>query len=252
MLLKKLFKNIHEYATKITSNRDAKTERTARGTSVSKRLRGGWLARISRGCLENNRPGRNDALSFLNRNELVGLDTCHEILLADGPHDGQTHRLARLGFAQPEGERQFALRQLARTGFHHAKKPLAFVGFYCHVCADAVTVRARAHSFHSEHVVLVAVVIAQQSSRPIVGGDEQIEVAVIVEVAVCRAAADDGPWQRRSELGRDFLKLFLAQIAEQMRRLSILEGGLHHADVIGNVAVDGEKIEQAVQIVVKE
>src|SRR5450755_962973 len=149
MLLKKLFKNIHEYATKITSNRDAKTERTARGTSVSKRLRGGWLARISRGCLENNRPGRNDALSFLNRNELVGLDTRHEILLAAGPHDGQTHRLARLRFAQPEGERQFTLGQVARTGFHHAEKPRAFVGLHRHLRADAITIRTRAHSFHS-------------------------------------------------------------------------------------------------------
>ena len=37
-----------------------------------------------------------------------------------------------------------------------------------------------------------------------------------------------------------------------MRRLGILEGGLDHADVIGNVAIDREKIELTVQIVVKE
>ena len=37
-----------------------------------------------------------------------------------------------------------------------------------------------------------------------------------------------------------------------MRRLGILQVRLHHADVVGHVAVDGENIEQAVEIVVKE
>ena len=37
-----------------------------------------------------------------------------------------------------------------------------------------------------------------------------------------------------------------------MWRLRILEGGLDHSDVVGNVAVDSEKIRLAVQIIVKE
>jgi hypothetical protein len=37
-----------------------------------------------------------------------------------------------------------------------------------------------------------------------------------------------------------------------MRGLGILHVGLHHADVVGDVTVDGEKIGQAVQIVVKK
>src|SRR6266705_6797950 len=37
-----------------------------------------------------------------------------------------------------------------------------------------------------------------------------------------------------------------------MRRLSILDGGLDDADVVGDVAVDGEKVRQPIEIVVKE
>ena len=37
-----------------------------------------------------------------------------------------------------------------------------------------------------------------------------------------------------------------------MRRLGIFDGRLHYADVVGNVAVDGEKVRQSIEIIVKE
>ena len=37
-----------------------------------------------------------------------------------------------------------------------------------------------------------------------------------------------------------------------MRRLGIFDRRLNHADVVRNVAVDGEKVGQAVEVVVKE
>jgi hypothetical protein len=37
-----------------------------------------------------------------------------------------------------------------------------------------------------------------------------------------------------------------------MRRLRVFYVGLHHADVIGNVAVDGQYVELSVEVVIKE
>ena len=132
------------------------------------------------------------------------------------------------------------------------KQARSFVGFDRHLRADAIAIRARAHGLHPQHVVLISIVVAQQPCRAIVGRNHQIQIAVVVEISVGRAAAHDRPLQRGTEFRGHFFKLVLAQIAEKMRRLRILHVGLHHADVVGNVAVDGENIQQAIEIIVKE
>ena len=165
---------------------------------------------------------RDDTSSFLKCNELIRLNIRERIFLPAGPHDGEADFPAFFRLAQPEGERQFALRQIARTGLHHAKQPGALARRSPYLGADAVAIGARADGLHAQHVVLVAVVVAQQSRRAIVGGDHQIQVAVVVEIGVGRAPADDRPGSDAGpNLARHFFELALAQVAEKKRRLGI-------------------------------
>src|SRR3984885_8203117 len=59
-------------------------------------------------------------------------------------------------------------------------------------------------------------------------------------------------WQGGSYLGCHFLKFIVTEIAEEMRRLRVLDVWLHNADVIGNVAVDGEYVGQSVEVIIEK
>ena len=94
-----------------------------------------------------------------------------------------------------------------------------------------------------------------RSSRagPLFVGDQQIEVAVVVEVAVGGAARDDRLLSaRRPTRARDLLEPLAAEVPEEMRRLGVGDLRLDAADVVGDVAVGGEDVEQAVEIGVEE
>ena len=118
----------------------------------------------------------------MNGNGLVGLDSGNGIPSAAGPNDLDTHGLVSIWFAQSESQWQFALRQIARSGLDHPKKALTLICFEGDLGADAVPVRPCAHSPHAQHVILIRIVIAQQTGRPMVVHDQQVEIAIVVEV----------------------------------------------------------------------
>src|SRR5215213_8972616 len=71
-------------------------------------------------------------------------------------------------------------------------------------------------------------------------------------MTVSGAATDDRAIQSTSKFRTNFFKLFLALVAEEMRRLRVLDGRLDEADVVRNVTVGGEDVEQTIKIVVEE
>ena len=82
----------------------------------------------------------------------------------------------------------------------------------------------------------------KQVGRPGVGGQQNVEVAVVVDVAISR-----GPrhlWRREGipHLRRDFGKFSPAEVAEQMRGLGIADPLLHALDLIFNMAVGHENV----------
>ena len=85
---------------------------------------------------------------------------------------GQPSLLPVLGWSVPKVNGKSLWGQVARTSLHHAEESRALAGFHRYLRADAIPIRPRSYSFHSQHVVLIAIVVAQQSSRPVVGGDE--------------------------------------------------------------------------------
>src|SRR5580658_2362408 len=95
----------------------------------SDKYRGGGVSLFSRWHRrENNRVRRNQTLPLLYGDELVRLDVGDGVLPPAGPEDFETHRLPVLGFTQAEGDRQLALRQVARPVMDHRKLTHALVG----------------------------------------------------------------------------------------------------------------------------
>ena len=144
------------------------------------------------------------------------------------------------------------MREIAGTGLDHGEKVHSSVRSYGDLGADAVAVGSSANGLHPQHVVLVAVVVSQQSRRAVVGGDQQIKIAVVIKISVGCAAAYDCSLQRGPDFGGYFLKLALAQISKKMRGLRVLDLRLHHADVVGDVAVYRENVGQAIEVVVEK
>jgi hypothetical protein len=74
------------------------------------------------------------------------------------------------------------------------------------LCSDAVAVGAGANRFYSQRVILVRVVITQKPRRAVVGHDNKIEIAIVINVAVSSASADNRLLQSRPQLGRDLFE----------------------------------------------
>ena len=86
-----------------------------------------------------------------------------------------------------------------------------------------------------------------------VGGQHDVEVAVVVEIAVrARRGRRSAVAAPAPGCGGDVLELLLPEVAEQVRRLRIRDARLHAFDVVGDVAVGGRRFEPAVEVVVEE
>lgn len=69
----------------------------------------GAFARKLIAVIEGN---RDHSLPFLNADELIGLHLRERVFVAAGPDDLHVEAFRRTRFAQTEGERQFALREI--------------------------------------------------------------------------------------------------------------------------------------------
>src|SRR5207249_10093790 len=102
-------------------------------------------------------------------------------------------------------------------------------------------------------VVVVAAVVAQEAGTAAIGGDQDIELAVAIDVGVGGAAADERLEQVAARvLGGDRHEdeaMFQAAIPEKLRRLGVGLAELHLADILFEVAIGGEQVGTAAEIV---
>ena len=94
--------------------------------------------------------------------------------------------------------------------------------------------------------------VVEQVRRSRIRGQQNVEKAVVVDVAIRR-----GPrhFRRRKDIAhlrRDFRELSAAKIAKQVRRLGITHALLHPLDLIFNMAVGDENILPAVVVVIEK
>ena len=118
--------------------------------------------------------------------------------------------------------------------------------------ADSIAIGACSDCSDAQHIILIAIVIAQEFCWAIAGCKHEVQIPVVIEVEVCNSSSDDRLSQRRSNLVCDLFKLAVTVVVEEERRLRIMYRGLDDAYVVGNVSVHREDIRQTVQIVVEE
>src|SRR5262245_6282707 len=85
-----------------------------------------------------------------------------------------------------------------------------------------------------------------------IGGDQQVEIAVVIYIGVSGSAAHARRAECRPHLPSHLLELPLAKIAEQMRRLAVLDTLLDFLDVILYMSIGDEDVGATVQVIIKE
>src|SRR5271166_6881956 len=101
-------------------------------------------------------------------------------------------------------------------------------------------------------MIAIAAVVAKQISRPVVGGYQDVQVAVAVEIRISGAPRDDRPIECRAHFRRDIGKFTVSQITKKQRWFAIADLGLYASDLLFNMTVGGEDIRTAVQIVIEK
>ena len=98
-----------------------------------------------------------------------------------------------------------------------------------HFRADALPVLAGGDRFHLQPVVLVATVVAQQSGFAAAGGDQQVGVAVAIEVADGQTPPDPILGEGWAQLGSRFPELAGAVIVEGSELFRVGDAAGRHA-----------------------
>src|SRR6202035_6063315 len=87
---------------------------------------------------------------------------------------------------------------------------------------DAVAVRLRPHRADGKPVIAVAAVVAVEVGGAVIGGDHDVEVAIMVEVAIGGAAGDEWAQEVGAEGAADVGEGAVAEVPEDQRRLLIV------------------------------
>ncbi len=117
-------------------------------------------------------------------------------------------------------------------------------------CADGVAVGFYADETDAEPAVAGGDVIAIEICGAAVGGDEDIEVAIAVEVADGETASYFGACEGLPDLTGRVAEFCVALIEEEMRGLRISAAEV--ADGVVDVSVDSEQVKAAIKIGIEE
>ena len=110
---------------------------------------------------------------------------------------------------------------------------------------------ARTDGAHEERVVAITALVQQQLHGAAVAGDQQIEVAIVVDVALGERTAHRLGRERRPGLLAHASKP-IAGVAKQQARLRVLRPLPELGDVVHDVAVDDREVAPAVVVEVHE
>src|SRR5207245_2608688 len=117
---------------------------------------------------------------------------------------------------------------------------------------EAVPIALRAARFHLEPVAARGRIVSQQLRGAVVAGEQDVQAAVIVEIAVGGAAADALAAEWRSGGLADIGEAQAALAPEELAGLGVTQIVLEERDVILHVAVVDERVRAAVIVRVEE
>ena len=98
-----------------------------------------------------------------------------------------------------------------------------------HHRADRIAIRFRSHQAEPDASVARELIVAIEKCRAVVGGQQEVHVAVAIEVAVGQTAADLWLIEPAADFASHVAKFSVALIEKKLRRLRV-------ADVAADVA----------------
>ncbi len=195
----------------------------------------------------------DDSLSFCALVALASFEILELLDAAVRPLDRDAVGLVFL--AEAESERQFGLRKIAGAALYHPRLGDASA-FETDNRSDGVAIGLGADEAEAEAVVpalrIEDLIVAEKIRRTVVGGEEQVEVAVAIEVCIGEAAPDF----RLAEVGTSFTgdvtEGSIALVEKQLWRLGVADIAANVSDGVVDVAVGDGEIEGAVEVKVGE
>src|SRR5208283_4573858 len=157
----------------------------------------------------------------------------------------------RVARTQAERESKFRLRKVTRPRLYRSRLR-AIRRREAHYGADRVAVGFRAGEPQPQAVYAGRDVVAVQIRRPLIGGEEQVEIAIAVKIAIGQAARHFRSREAAACLCRYILEMAASAIQKKMRRLGITGVAVNLADGLVNVTVDRQQVEAAVEVDVQE
>src|SRR5262249_16538307 len=142
--------------------------------------------------------------------------------------------------AESKGQHQLTLRKITRTASHHTRLPI-IARLKMNHGSNAVTIRLGPNKLNAQAVIRSALVtdeLCRTSDR----WQDDIERAIGVDVGIGHATRNTRTREVCPHLGCDFRKFACSQIAEQMRRLRVMNTFLNGFDLIFYVSVGHEDI----------
>src|SRR5271165_2370055 len=118
-------------------------------------------------------------------------------------------------------------------------------------CPNAVAVRSRPNEFQPKAVIGSSLVM-KQICWPAIGRNQEIDKAVIVDIAIRRATSDLWTCECLAHLSGDFFKLAGANVAEQVGRFRVAHSLLNALDFILDMPIGNEDVLPTVIVVINE
>src|SRR5439155_1759819 len=199
--------------------------------------------------------GADDAFAFLDEDDLVGLDVFEGFDEAAGPADFEELDVFR--FADAKVHAQIVLRKIAAAATHFVDLRMqALLARKMRdtfdARADAAAIGFRADGFDFDPVVGGAGIATQQLRKIVDGVDDDVEVAVIVEVAEGASARGDRRGNSGASVIGNIFEAPVAQIFVEQLALRITRFSLELLDFGINVTVANEDVGPAVIVHVKK
>jgi len=153
--------------------------------------------------------------------------------------------------AEAESYRQFGLRKIAGTATDDPRLRLPFEE-NADNGADRIAIRFYSLQVKSNTAGARLLIVAVQIGRTVVGGHQDVQVAVAVKICVGKAAADFWRFETTTNLAGNVAEYSAARIQKNLGRLRVSDVAADVADGFINMTVGDGEVQSAVEIDVEE
>ena len=113
---------------------------------------------------------------------------------------------------------------------------------------DGIAIGFGSDKMQAQGTVCGADIVAKEKSRAVVGGEQQIDVTIAIEIGKGEAASD--AWNREITAIRsgDILKFSIAEIQKKLWRLRVADIAANVSNRVVDVAIGDDEIKATVEI----